>query len=128
MTSTARLCTARNRRGEPCQVRALAGSSFCWFHDPDKAAERKEARARGGRARHGRTMATAGGSGPVDLATVADVVRVLERSLQDLFALENSISRARAVAYVGSVAVRALELSSLEERVAALERAMLEKG
>ena len=58
--STRGLCKAVTKTGARCRVRALEGSLYCYFHSPDMAAERKEARARGGRARHGRRVGETG--------------------------------------------------------------------
>ena len=57
----------------------------------------------------------------VQLGTVADVVRLLESSVRDVLQLENSVSRARCIGYLAGVAVKALEVSSLEERIQRLE-------
>jgi hypothetical protein len=59
---------------------------------------------------------------PVVLATAADVMRLLERTANDLAALENSINRARAFVALAAVAVRTIETSELEQRLAALEQ------
>jgi len=128
VASTARLCKARNRRGEPCGVRSLPDSDFCWFHDPDKAHERQEARSRGGRARHGRTLGVDGHHDAregVRLESVADVVQLLEETVLDVLQLENSVSRARCVGYLAGIAVRALEVSDLEARLTKLEAELL---
>jgi len=119
MTSTG--CQAVSRSGVACQARPVKGSAFCWSHDPALADLRAAARAAGGRARHGRTLTTGGTA--VQLGTVADVVHVLAGALGDVLTLENSLGRARAVAGLCTVAVRALELSELESRVAVLEAA-----
>ena len=58
---------------------------------------------------------------PVVLASVADVMRLLERTATDLAALENSINRARAYIALASVATKTLEVSELEQRLTALE-------
>lgn len=117
MTSTG--CQATRKDGRPCGSWALTGSSFCFMHDPTRSAERQEARSRGGRARHGRTLTTS--TGAVALGSVADVVKVLEGELGALLSLEGSVARARAVGYLCGQAVRALEVSELEARIAALE-------
>jgi hypothetical protein len=120
MTSTTGgLCQALTVAGEPCQAQAQAGSGWCFWHDPSKAQERQDARARGGRARHGRTLARTGTD--VKLACVADVVTLLGQVAQDLYDLENSLGRARALCQVASVAVKALEVAELEERLTRLE-------
>jgi len=119
-TSTA--CKAVTRTGEPC--RAAAGASgYCWSHDPALAPRRASARRAGGKARHGRTIGAVGQDvEPVVLATAADVMRLLERTANDLAALENSINRARAFVALAAVAVRTIETSELEQRLAALEQ------
>jgi len=118
VTSTA--CQARTKSGEPCRAFPVEGSDYCFAHDPNLARKRKEARAAGGRARHGRNLTTSGGE-PVKLASVADVCVLLERTARDLLTLENSVARARAVAYVCGQAVKALEVGDLEARIVALE-------
>ena len=57
----------------------------------------------------------------VPLASLSDVVQLLEQTVGDLLTLENSISRARAVGYLCGVVVKALEASDLEERIVRLE-------
>jgi hypothetical protein len=124
VATTGRPCKAKNARGEPCGAYAMRGSKYCFHHDPAKAEERKVARTKGGRARHGRTLAEGGNDGPVQIETVADVVDLLVRTINDVLSLENSIQRARAIGYLAGVVVKALEVAELEERVAALEAAL----
>jgi hypothetical protein len=64
----------------------------------------------------------------VAITSVADVLPVIERSVNDVLRLENSISRARAIGYLCGVAIKTLELSELAERVAALEAALGARG
>ena len=118
MVTTANRCRAVNRRGEPCQAYTVAGSSWCFWHDPERAAERKEARSRGGLARHGRKLA---GGDPVQIRSVADLLALLEAAAGDLLALEPSIGRARALAYLVASGLRVLEVGELERRIGALE-------
>jgi len=93
------------------------------MHDPDRVQERHEARARGGRARHGRKLgAGSQGTKRVQLGTLADVVRLVERAVADLLTLENSIARARTLGYLAGIATKALQAAELEERIARLER------
>jgi len=108
------------RAGARCASYCIEGSDFCYWHAPEKAEDRKQARSRGGHARHGRSLATAGGI-DVALSSVGDVCKLLEATARDLLSLENSVSRARAIAYVSSVAIRALEIAELEQRLTRLE-------
>ena len=119
-SSTGRQCEAKTKDGRPCASYAVDGSDFCFWHCPHLVGERKRARSRGGHGRHGRSLTTSGAD-LVGLASVSDVVLMLEQTARDLLALENSVSRARAVAYVCATAIRALEVADLEARLARLE-------
>ena len=125
MASTASrgsLCKATRKDGQACCAYSLLDSEFCFAHDPTRAADRYGARSRGGRARHGRSLgAVATGSQGVKLGSVGDVVALLQETVRDVLTLENSIGRARAVGYLVGIAVRALEVSDLEDRIARLE-------
>jgi len=119
MSRSGRRCKASSSTGKPCQSFAVDGSEFCFWHAPELAERRKLARSNGGRARHGRTVAT--DKTPVKLESLGDVVVLVERAVNDLLQLETSVSRARALGYLASVATKALEVSDLEQRIARLE-------
>lgn len=115
-------CTERNNRGEPCGAYAVAGSTRCFVHAPEKAAERVAARRLGGRNRQ-----TAKGSPPpatVRLRTLEDVQRLLETLASDTLLQENSARRTTAAVSVLALAMKALETGALEERLAAVESAL----
>jgi hypothetical protein len=82
-----------------------------------------EARRKGGAARHGRRIGPTGDNEPVKLATLADVLALLERTAGDLLQLENSVSRGRALVSLAQAWADCYETSELEKRVAALEAA-----
>ena len=44
-------CQAIARSGRPCSSPPLAGSSWCWIHDPAATEARREASRKGGHAR-----------------------------------------------------------------------------
>lgn len=119
-----RRCKAVNRKGEPCGAPPLDGSDFCYWHDPSKADARRRSRAKGGHARHGQTVKPPSGQQPVTIETAADVLPVLERAINDTLALQNSISRARALGYLCGQVVKAFEVTELQQRVEALEIAL----
>lgn len=51
-----------------------------------------------------------------------DVLPILERAINDALALDNSISRARAMGYLCGQVLKAFEVTELQERVEMLER------
>ena len=121
-------CKATTKTGRPCPNPARDGGEFCGFHDPDLAAVRAEARRRGGHNR--RTRRAPGHDDPPasPLRSVDDVQCVLERTLADTLAQENSGSRTQALVRVCVAALKAIEVGEIEERVAALEARLSEGG
>jgi len=43
------VCNSLTKNGRPCQAMAQKGRRFCFYHDPEKKQERREAAASGGR-------------------------------------------------------------------------------
>ena len=121
---TAQHCHALNQLGAPCNAYAVTGSDFCFHHDPARAAERRLARRKGGRARHGRRVGPVGAAQPVTLDTMADVAALLQGTINAALQLENSLHRARTVGYLAGLLIKALDISELEERVNQLERTL----
>ncbi len=128
MTTTGRRCEAQTRSGDPCAAYAGEGSDYCFWHDPALAEDRKVARQRGGQARHGRNVIPPTGGEAVEIRQVGDVLPLLERAINDVLVLENSIARARAIGYLAGVAIKTLEISELAERVAELERVLRKRA
>ena len=114
-------CQASNERGEPCRQAPLRDSDFCFWHSPEHAAEAAEARRLGGLRRR-REKAVSGVYDFEGLADVAQVQRLLEIACLDTLSLENSVARSRTLAYLAQVALKALEVGELAERIEALER------
>ncbi len=97
----------------------IRGEQYCYTHHPSKAAARAESRKRGGvRRRRPKT--------PVpeawELRSVADVRGLLEHTISDTLALENGVSRARALGYLANTALECIKVGELEDRVAAMEQ------
>jgi hypothetical protein len=116
-------CTHLMPDGRLCQSPALRGESFCLFHSPDHGEEAAEARRLGGlRRRKEKTLAAA--YDLEGLRSVPDIQRLLEIATLDALALENSVSRVRALTYICQTGLRCLEVGELEERVALLETAL----
>lgn len=91
----------------------------CWVHDPDRRAERQEARRRGGRA----TRSGPRGAPPENwsLRNPEDVLTLLEVAARDALRLRNSAARTRALVAVARAAVLALEHREVEDRLALVE-------
>ena len=95
---------------------------YCFWHAPETAEELAEARRLGGL--HRRKKKTVGAIyGVGGLRTIDDLQGLLETAAIETMALENSISRNRAIAGMVATGARLIETGELEERIAALELA-----
>ena len=99
------------------------GGVFCLWHDPDHADEVAEARRLGGQRRR-RERVVAGAYDFEGLGSVPSIRRLVEVAAMDTLGLENSVARARALAYLAQVATGLLEKGEFEERLAAIEAVM----
>ena len=116
-----RACKALREDGGRCQSPPLLEGDFCLMHSPEHAEEMAEARRLGGLRRR-REEAVSGASGFEGLGSVEDIRRLLEIAALDTLGLENSVARSRTLAYLAQVALKALEVGELAERIDALER------
>jgi len=116
-----RTCKALKEDGGRCQAAPLLDGDFCLWHSPEHAEEVAEARRLGGLRRR-REKAVSGAYDFEGLADVGQVRRLLEVAVFDTLSLENSVARSRTLAYLAQVALKALEVGELAERIEALER------
>jgi len=124
-TSTAKYCVATRRDGQPCQAYACADSDYCFAHDPAKAKQRARARAKGGRARHGRTVGAPGDLAELEtrpFKTLQDMTALLEIAVRETLRLENSISRNRCLGYLARCWADLYQAGELEQRIEAIEQ------
>src|SRR4051812_40977608 len=112
-------CAAKNGRGDPCGMAPLDGATLCFVHDPRRGRDRAEARKRGGR---NRRTPNGSSAGPVSLRDVASVQALLESTVSDTLVQANSSQRSRTLGYLLGVALKALEVGEMEQRIMDLER------
>lgn len=115
-----RACTFRKADGGPCGAPPLQDGAFCLWHDPEHQDEVAEARRLGGQRRR-RERVVAGAYDFEGLGSVPSIRRLVEVAVMDTLGLENSIARARALAYLAQVATGLLEKGEFEERLASIE-------
>jgi hypothetical protein len=103
----------------------MVDSDYCWVHDPQNAEAAAEARRVGGvrRRREGSVQLAYGFGG---LGTVEDLRRLLEIVAVDTLSLDNGVPRNRTAVALVMAAAKLLEVGELEERMRALEAAVLQ--
>jgi hypothetical protein len=104
----------------------LLDSDYCWVHHPDNADAVLEARRLGGlrRRREGTLAAAFEVSG---LTSVPEIRRLIEIAALDTLGLDNGVARNRTLLAAAMTALKALETGDQEERIRALEAAVLER-
>jgi hypothetical protein len=108
--------------GRACRATPLRDEPFCFWHAPETAEEAAEARRLGGlHRRKKKTVAAIYGVG--GLRTIDDLQGLLETVVIESMALENSISRNRAVAGMVATGAKLIEVGDHEERLRVLEAA-----
>jgi hypothetical protein len=110
-------CSYIKPNGQRCQAQKLRGSDFCYFHSPQLVVQRAEARRRGGLHRYGDKNET----GSYVIKSPQDVLTILEDAINDAVALPNTQGRAKAIANLCVVILRGFEVTSLDDRLKALE-------
>ena len=117
-------CRGTRRDGTPCQApaHAIGPAGWCWAHDPQLAAARREARAAGGRNKS--TAARVEKLVPQTLRPVLDTL------LQALPATRDGAltpGQAGALAALAGAIVKVWTAGQLEQRVLELEAAHQER-
>lgn len=110
-------CSNVHSSGKACGGFAVAGSAYCFAHDPASAEQRHAARRRGGRAGRGATVPES----DVPVRSLADVVALVETTINDVRAGRVDVKIANAIGVLANVGIRAIERSDLEARLDALE-------
>jgi len=105
--------------GTTCQARKIHGSDYCFFHDPARAGERAVARRNGGR--RGRAVVLAPDTPACMVKDAGQVIDLLGQTINQVRtgALDPRIGN--CMGYLAGIILKAVELSSLEERLTALE-------
>jgi hypothetical protein len=91
-------CRATTSKGKQCRSYAIAGSEYCFFHDPAHAPARAAARRRGGKQR-------SRSSGPTpfpetEMTSTAGLASFLAQLIRETWTLKPSFARARTLAYL----------------------------
>jgi hypothetical protein len=126
LKSIKRPCQAKKPDGSSCQAAALPGTDFCFFHDPDRADERREAQSFGGSRNR---MKTLDASAPdVKVESCQDVVRLISETINQVRKGQLDPRVANAIGYLANVLIKAVEQGDMEKRIEDLEAAVKRKN
>lgn len=114
-----RPCKAARQDGVVCQTAPLLGSDFCYFHDPAKADERRQAQSLGGRQHRIRTLNAA--TPDARMRDCGDVVALISETINQVRKGTIDPRIANSVGYLANVLIKAFEQDELETRIERLE-------
>jgi hypothetical protein len=100
-----------------CKAYATTGSDYCFMHGG--SVEAKAARLKGGL--HRSPVARVSGDVPIVIASMEDVLKLINATIADSWQLENSPARSRVLLACASTAIEALQVGEFERRLQALE-------
>jgi hypothetical protein len=96
-----RRCQHLKKNGERCNALSMSGSKFCFFHNPDRKKEIREAQRKGGR--QGK-IATLGEKTPdVIIQTPDDLIRLLAESISQVRRGDIDPRVANAIGYLSGM-------------------------
>ena len=107
--------------GERCRANAVHDSASCFFHSPEKAAERTAARRTGGRANRAGARSTVS---TWPLTTSSEVASLLAETINHVRCGELDSKDANAVGYLCTVMLKALEQGDVQEQLVAIENVL----
>jgi hypothetical protein len=123
---TSRKCQSVKASGRKCGANAMTGSTFCFFHNPTKEAEREAARRSGGLERNRRVAVLPPGTPDRQVLKISDVIELLGETVNQVRRGQLDPKVANSVGYIAGILIKALERGPLEDRIALLE-ALLKK-
>ena len=112
-------CSHIKKNGSPCQSQRMAGSEFCFFHNPKRAEQRLTAQRAGGL--KGRARSLPENTPELPLESVENVRAALAQTLNAVLRGTIDAKIGSTVAYISTVLLKSLEQGQVEERLAALE-------
>jgi hypothetical protein len=120
-----RACEAQTKRAAPCAAFALPGRPWCISHDPERHADMRAARAKGGAAAS-KLRALQGRRAKLD--TPQRLLTFTSNLIHDVVEVRIHPDTARVALYGCSIARQLIEASDLEARLAALESQLATGG
>lgn len=119
-------CTSKNDNGKPCNAHAMKGEELCFFHHSKEGNRQKlkEAQSRGGKAK---TIVVKEPLSPMELKETQDVILLLEDTINRVRSGELDVKIGNCIGVLSGQLIKAIEVSSIANRVEIIERAILER-
>lgn len=119
-------CKSHRGNGVQCKLLASPSSDYCFWHDPKRARERKEAQRLGGS--RGLLATLPKETPPAEVASADDVLRILGETINHVRRGELHPTVANSIGYLANIILKAKEQADIEDRLKELERVVLKDG
>lgn len=100
-----------------CNANAMRNSDYCFTHNPDTIAAKKQAVIKGGESPKKNSRPVP----PVEVKNTKDVVTLLSQTVNEVRQCLIDLRVANCLGYLAGHLIKAMEVADLEERVAKLE-------
>lgn len=111
--------------GRRCGSPAMNGSTFCFFHDPEKAEERRRAGQKGGkRSRIPSTKVLPEDTPDVKLGAISDVEALISETISQVRRGDVAPNVSNAITQLINAWTKIREIGELEDRMRLLEDAV----
>ena len=118
-------CTHTKDDGTPCGAYAMAGTEFCYLHNPAISQEEKRlTQTRGGEAR---ALTIAEPLPLMSLETPQDAVMLLADTINRVRAGQLDVRIANCIGVLSGHLLKALEVAQLKDKIEVIERLVVEK-
>ena len=112
-------CQAETTSGSPCKAKAMSGSQYCYFHNPDVSEEeRRKSNAKGG---ENRRIVNESPLPPIKLENPNEVVLLLSDTINRVRSGELDIRTANCIGYLSGHLTRVLEFTEVYQRLKRIE-------
>lgn len=112
-------CQNKKQNEVQCGANAMLGIKYCFSHNPETHSERRAAILKGGRAPKPRRGAKRLESLP--LRSIANIQTLIEDTINRVRTEPITHQKANCIGYLANIALKALEVGGLEERISSLE-------
>ena len=120
-------CEQLKANGGRCKAKALPGSDYCVFHNPEQAEARADGRRRGGLSRSRKAAVLTPDTPDAPLGTMQEVVAFLGATANRVAKGVLDVKVGNCLALLCGQLVRALEKGNLEARLEALEAVLKQR-
>ncbi|TSC77462.1 MAG: hypothetical protein G01um101429_1044 [Parcubacteria group bacterium Gr01-1014_29] len=118
-------CQFQKLNSEQCEANAMEGVDYCFTHNPETQAEKEQAVLSGGFAPKPRKEAKP--LDPVSVRSTKDILALLEDTINRVRTEPMTHQKANCVGYLANIAIKALEVDELDEKLEFVKSFILER-